>query len=38
MSSRNVTAYALIVLGALLMVAGGALAFPIYGPLSIVPD
>jgi len=38
MPSRNVTAYALIVIGALLLLAGGALALPMVGPLSIVPE
>jgi len=38
MPNRNVTAYALIVIGALLLLAGGALALPMVGPLSIVPD
>jgi hypothetical protein len=38
MPSRNATAYALIVIGALLLLAGGALALPMVGPLSIVPD
>jgi hypothetical protein len=38
MPSRNVTAYALIVIGASLLLAGGALALPMVGPLSIVPD
>ena len=38
MLSRNATAYTLIVIGALLLLAGGALALPMVGPLSIVPD
>jgi hypothetical protein len=38
MPRRNVTAYALIVIGALLLLAGVALALPMVGPLSIVPD
>jgi hypothetical protein len=38
MLSRTVKAYLLIVTGALLLLAGGALTFPMVGPLSVAPE